>query len=127
MWGQRLSRANTRSLSRRIRIVRPSTATTFRRSAVSSASEQTRTVARDPLPVAMMSLLSKEDIRSDQRTACAGGGLRTDGHRIQDSCRWQRGRRGVGRRMWLDAVPKLIEDLDRLLRAADGDEDTGRW
>ena len=29
--------------------------------------------------------------------------------------------------MWLDAVPKLIEDLDRLLRAADGDEDTGRW
>src|SRR5262245_61065521 len=77
MWGQRLSRANTRSLSRRIRIVRPSTATTFRRSAVSSASEQTRTVARDPLPVAMMSLLSKEDIRSDQRTACAGGGLRT--------------------------------------------------
>src|SRR5262249_23612167 len=28
----------------------------------------------------------------------------------------------LGRRMWLDAVPKLIEDLDRLLRAADGDE-----
>src|SRR5215510_4049383 len=85
MWGQRLSRANTRSLSRRIRIVRPSTATTFRRAAVSSASEQTRTLARDPLPVAMMSLLSKEDIRSDQRTACAGGGLRTDGHQFRDS------------------------------------------